>query len=179
MMLGRTYNAFDVSDEMVMWNQKAWDILKDSKALNKGGGAFLWHKPGELCLENVQQESQDLLFTCPPYWDIEDYGENPGQAEAADTYEEFLENMARIYDSCYHALKPGAFACVIVNDFRKDKIFYPYHADTLRILQQVGFNCHDMIIMKYASSIQSMFTNQLYKARKVAKIHEYILVMRK
>jgi DNA modification methylase len=93
----------------------------------------------------------DFIVTSPPYWNIlekKDHKANErvlnGQATKysssqrdlgnIDKYDVFLDELSRIFFSCYDLLKPGKYMCVIVSDFRHKSEFYAFHADLIRRL---------------------------------------------
>ncbi len=128
-------------------------------------------------------EEFDLVFSCPPYWDVEDYnktyGENiAGQLSDIANYEAFLEEYKSIVQKCHAALKRGKFAVFVVADIRRDKKFYPFGMDTIKTFVSCGFELHDIIINQI-DSLSIMGLGPMIKAGYMPKCHEYILVFKK
>lgn len=128
-------------------------------------------------------EKFDLAFSCPPYWDVEDYNKLYGEANAHNlgsmhNYDMFLAEYEKVIAKVYKALKDGKFCVWVVNDIRRDKQLIPFHVDTINIFLRNGFFLHDIVINELNSlsilGLQSCDANNY-----TAKIHEYILVFRK
>lgn len=127
----------------------------------------------------VPDEQGDFTITSPPYWDIEYYGDEPNQLGFSKTYQEFIDGLAIVAKENYRALKPGAFCVWYINDFRKDGKFYPYHVDTMHILNAAGFVTWDITITDFGRTFRSAFVNQIVEQKILPKKHEYGWVMRK
>jgi hypothetical protein len=115
----------------------------------------------------------------PAYYDLEDYGDESAQLGRAKSYREFLSGLAKVAGENYRALKSGSFCVWFVGDFRRDKVFIPYHIDTINMMQAVGFTLWDILIVNFLDSIRAAFTTQIVDTQILPKIHEYGLVFRK
>jgi hypothetical protein len=62
-------------------------------------------------------ESADLVFTCPPYYDLEQYSDDPADLSAMPP-EAFDAAWAAILGGCARALRPDRFAVVVTGDTR-------------------------------------------------------------
>lgn len=70
-------------------------------------------------VSQLDEESVNLIVTSPPYWSIKDYG-NKDQVGFHDSYEEYLENVMKIFVECEKKLSPKGNFCVNVgNQFIK------------------------------------------------------------
>ena len=95
-----------------------------------------------------KKESFDFIVTSPPYWNILEkkdhkaneravnghatkYSENENDLGNIGDYEEFLNELSKIFFNCYDLLKPGKYMCIVVSDFRHKSEFYPFHADLI------------------------------------------------
>ena len=128
-------------------------------------------------------EMFDLVFSCPPYWNVEDYNEaygesNPGQLSDFKKYEDFLVDYEAIIGKCFKALKKGKYAVWVVSDIRRDKKLIPFAADTIRIFQKQGFTPHDIVINKL-NSLAVLGIGSALENKYTPKVHEYILVFKK
>ena len=63
-------------------------------------------------------EQYDLLFTCPPYFDLEVYSAKDGDGSRAETYEEFMLGFEDICRQAVGRLRDSRFAVVTVGDVR-------------------------------------------------------------
>jgi DNA modification methylase len=100
----------------------------------------------------------------------------------------YLSEMLKVYRECYRVLKPGKFMVVVVRDIQRNWKTIPLCADTIKLCQLAGFDCHDVIINKiYFPSfwMLSLAKNSQREGVKrsvkfhALKSHEYVLVFRK
>ena len=61
-------------------------------------------------------DDADLVVTSPPYWNLKAYPERVGQLGWIGDYEEFLERLLPVWQSCYEALTPGGRLATVVGD---------------------------------------------------------------
>lgn len=110
---------------------------------------------------------------------------NLGNCQYGKTY---LNEMFKVYSECYRVLKPGKFMIVVVKDIQRNWKTIPLGADTIKLCQLAGFDCHDVIINKmYFPSfwMLSLAKKSQREGREktkrfhVLKNHEYVLVFRK
>ena len=121
----------------------------------------------------------DFTLTSPPYYDIEDYGDEPEQLGKAGSYDRFLNGLAMVAAENFRCLKPGAFAVWFVNDFRRHGVFHPYHIDTVELMTGAGFTLFDMMIVDLGYPPRAAYATQLVTTKILPKRHEYGLVFRK
>jgi DNA modification methylase len=179
--LCRHYIGYDVSAEFMEFNRKVKDQIT-----GKGDQAALFTNQHDITLREKsstqleeQDESVDLVFTSPPYWDIEYYGEEPEQLGYGKTYDDFLAGIQQVLDECHRVVKKDRYCVFNINDFRKGGHFYPYHADTIDLFSAAGFMIHDVVIVKWASAIGACFASQVEERKITAKSHEYLIVGKK
>lgn len=125
----------------------------------------------------------DMVFSCPPYWNVEDYNELYGEKIAGQLsdiglYSRFMEELEEIVKKCFTALKPNKYAVFVVNDFRRDGRFYAFHKDTIQIFLNAGFILHDIIINKLKTNVP-LKTPLFLSMKCMVKEHEYVLVFKK
>lgn len=132
--------------------------------------------------EPIPDKWADFIITSPPYFDLEDYGDEPEQlGKANEEFEDFMDDMEIILEECYRILKPYRYATFVVNDFR-DKCRYhgmtDYHNALIEKAKEAGFQLHDIAMYPTGKSA-SMFTEQLVTMEVTGKIHEYIITLRR
>jgi DNA modification methylase len=128
--------------------------------------------------EELSDESVDLVFTCPPYWNIERYESCEGQLSDCKTYKEFLSRISSCLKECYRVLKPEHFSVWVVSDFRRGH-FYCLHKDIIDLHLQNGFELHDIVISVLNSPFVSFKAAFNDREKYTGKTHEYILVFKK
>jgi len=111
------------------------------------------------------------------------YGKNQENLGNSKKYQTYLGEMLKVYGECYKVLKPGKFMVVVVKDIRRKGLTIPLASDTIKLCQQVGFKCYEIIINKmYFPSF--WMVHHAIKAQekgepKALKTHEYVLVFKK
>jgi len=175
--LNRNYIGYDVSKRFMEHNRKVLKELWRKTLIPPQIAIVLKEKSSEFIEEPT--DSIDMIFTSPPYWDTEYYGDEPEQLGWNKTYEQFLDGLKRVFMQCFRVLKPGRFAIFNINDFRKEGKYYIYHADVIRLAKEIGFLIHDVIIVDWGTSIFACFASQIEERKITAKVHEYLVVLRK
>lgn len=174
----RNYIGYDVSKEFMKFNRNVADKIKKQQGFIKNNCNIILHEQSsEKMIE--KDNSIDLCFTSPPYYNTEYYGDEKEQLGKSPTYDDFMGRITNIIGECYRVLKKDKFCIFNINDFRANGIFYPFHADIMKSYQKVGFTIWDIIIIKWSSSIAACFASQVEGRKRTAKIHEYLIVGKK
>lgn len=173
---GRHYHGYDVSKRFMKDNIAIKESLLDTYEgmtieLNEHTSEQMIYTPDEY---------GDFTITSPPYWNIEDYGDEPEQlGKWSETYDEFMKKMQSVANENFRTLKSGAFAAWFINDFRKDGKFYSYHVDTKAMLERAGFIMWDIMIVDLGRAFRESFISQIIDQQILPKRHEYGIIVRK
>lgn len=147
------------------WREQPRWIWADSRTLGTllGGAAY---------------QTFDLLFTCPPYFDLEVYSDDPLDLSCAGSYDEFLEAYSIIIFHALACLKPDRFAAVVVGEVRaKDGGYVGLVPDTIRAFEQAGARLYnEAILMTPLGSAPVRTSAGFGKGRKLGKTHQNLLV---
>ena len=130
-------------------------------------------------LVNTRDNSVDLVMTCPPYYNIEQYESCDGQLSDIKGYDNFMVSMNECVSNVKRVLKEGAFAVFVVADFRKDGGLQSFSSDLINQFKSNDMIHWDTIIMENISPFASLQIHKVNCKRYTSKIHEYILVFRK
>lgn len=126
----------------------------------------------------LEDGSGDFTFTSPPYYSIEDYGDDPGQL-GKGTYPEFLAELEEIVRAWRPKYRPGAYVVWNVNDFRLDGRLVAFHADVIRIFESSGYDLDAIWILAGLTGAFAKTFGMSFVERKLPpKVHEYALVFR-
>jgi hypothetical protein len=123
----------------------------------------------------------DLIFSCPPYGDLEVYSDHPRDLSNME-YHTFMAALKRIILQSVLKLKPGGMACFVVGDFRDRKTgnYRGFVADTIHAFREVGLQLYnDAILVTSIGSLPIRVSNQFEKSKKLGKTHQNILVFRR
>src|SRR5215475_1085283 len=95
----------------------------------------------------LSPESIHLVVTSPPYWTLKKYNVSEGQMGYIADYDTFLDELDRVWASCFHALVPGGRLVCVVGDVclsrRKnmgEHLVMPLHASIQEHCRRLGFN---------------------------------------
>uniref|UniRef100_A0A6M3KX37 site-specific DNA-methyltransferase (cytosine-N(4)-specific) n=1 Tax=viral metagenome TaxID=1070528 RepID=A0A6M3KX37_9ZZZZ len=178
--LGRCYHGFDVSITFMKAN------IKIRQLLYKAGKGRLIPNEAWIRLElqssddtGLPDDYADFTVTSPPYWDIEYYGDESEQLGKAETYETFLDKIKEHLKENWRVLKPGAFSCWCINDFRKGGEYYMYHSDIAHLGIWAGFKLHTIYIIDIGVPAQGAFVQTIQGRMAFPKGHEYCIVFKK
>lgn len=136
---------------------------------------------GQNVANHFEPESQDLLFSCPPYFDLEVYSDLPNDASNQGSYEEFIAILDRAFKAAYTCLKPNRFAVVVLGDVRSkaNGVYYDFGGDVKRIFKEAGAHLYNELILIEMSSSVALRAQKYMESRKVAKMHQNVLVFYK
>lgn len=172
---GRHYTAYDVSERFMQFNKKRAEQLRNLFPSAK----ITLHQHDSREQKHTKSNTGDFTLTSPPYWDIEFYGNEPEQLGLGKTYEAFMQGIEAVLQENFRVLKPGAFSCWFINDFRRMGKMYFYHIDLLQAGERAGFISHDIAIVDFGTGLRDVFINQAFDQKILPKRHEYCIVFRK
>jgi len=165
--------------------RKYWgcDLRAEQIDANKVQGELLCHdnQPEWVCGDSLQKLDEapeaDFVFSCPPYGDLEEYGDDPLDLSAMD-HQAFLVAYRAIIAKACERLKQDRFACFVVGDFRDKKGNYRnFVSDTIQAFLDAGMNYYnEAILVTSVGSASMRVTKQFEASRKFAKTHQNILV---
>lgn len=145
-------------------------------------------------LSFIPNESVHLVVTSPPYWTLKKYRDHEGQLGDVESYEEFLNELDKVWKHCYRLLVPGGRLVCVVGDVclsrRKNKgrhTVIPLHASIQEHCRIIGYdNLTPIIWYKIANAVFEAsgngggFLGKPYEPNAVIKNDiEFILMERK
>jgi hypothetical protein len=170
--LGHTYKGVDLSAKQIEANlEQAHDIVPDNKPL------WFWGDSAFMLDDPKVRGSYDFLFSCPPYFDLEVYGNEQGELSAM-TWEEFLTTYYKIIDKAVFQLKQNRFACFVVGEIRdKQGIYRNFVGETVKAFVDAGAKFYNEgILVTSVGSLPVRAGKQFRAGRKLGKRHQNILV---
>lgn len=127
----------------------------------------------------IEDDSVDLLFSCPPYADLEVYSDDERDISNMD-YEQFKEVYRKIIDISCRKVKNDRFAIFVVGDVRDKKGYYRNFIDyTKECFNKNGFMTYNEIILLEQLGTIPLRARYVFKKRKVAKAHQNVLIFYK
>lgn len=122
----------------------------------------------------------DLIFSCPPYADLEVYSDDPKDLSTMD-YEDFKTAYFTIIQKSCAMLKENRFAVFVVGEVRdKNGVYRSFIPDTIKAFQKAGLSYYnEMILANPIGSLAIRVGNQFNNSRKIGKHHQNVLVFYK
>lgn len=177
--LQRHYYGIDLREEQIQANiQQYQDISKNFSNIIKP----VWLAGNSKSCGGITEGRKfDMLFTCPPYYDLEQYSDLEDDLSNLETYEDFLNEYSVIFKSCYRLMKDDTFAVVVVGDIRDSKgVYRGFVADTVKVMQECGYGFYnDAILLQSLNNVPARTSKQFDTSRKMGKCHQNILVFYK
>jgi modification methylase len=140
----------------------------------------------------ISDQSVHLVVTSPPYWTLKRYREHPEQMGHIVQYDEFINELGRVWRECYRILVPGGRLVCVVGDVclsRREHgrhLVMPLHADITVNCRKIGFdNLNPIIWLKisnaaFEANTSSKFLGKPYEPNAIIKNDmEFILMQRK
>ena len=169
--LGFKYLGIDLREEQIEANYKNAEEI---------GVDPTWICDDSLNIDKyVEDNSQDFIFSCPPYADLEKYSDDERDLSNME-YDDFKNVYFEIIKRTCKKLKNDRFACFVVGDVRdKNGFYYNFVDDTKKAFIDSGLNFYNEIILLNSVGSASLRTRQFEASRKVVKCHQNVLVFYK
>jgi DNA modification methylase len=167
------YTGIDLRQEQVLNNEiQANEILEEKKPCWVIGDS-------EKELDKINGEF-DMMFTCPPYGDLEVYSNDKDDLSNM-SFERFVEKYKAIIKKSCKRLKKGAYACIVVGDYRdKNGNYRCFPEITSKAFVESGMVKYNELILLNSIASASMRANKQFTAsQKAVKIHQNVLVFKK
>jgi len=142
----------------------------------------------------LKPKSVHLVLTSPPYWTLKEYRDSEGQMGHIKDYKQFVEELDRVWNTCFQALVPGGRLICVVGDVclsrRKNggrHTVVPLHATIQEHCREIGFdNLSPIIWHKIANAAYEVegggcgFLGKPFEPNSVIKNDiEFVLMQRK
>ena len=172
--LGYRYIGTDVSKNQIAANEQR------AKELGEKGAA--WHVDSGENIGKYTKEKADLIFTCPPYYNLEIYDQdNPQDISNAATYADFLASYKPILINTYNMLKARGWAIIVVGNVRDEEGNYHNLAgDTVRIMEEAGYRLYNEVILATAIATATVRARRTFgTSKKLVRTHQNVLFFAK
>lgn len=161
---------------------------------NLDGTGYVLNNKSSINMQNINDNSVGVVITSPPYWNKADYGDYVGNSGNDQFYDDFLDEMEKIFAECYRVLMPGRKICVVTANVNQNTKEYglvtiPIASDMTKRLQKIGFSLINQVIWNKdgtggrwgsANSQRPIFGSYPYPPNFLYKnVNEYILIAQK
>lgn len=119
----------------------------------------------------------DMVFSCPPYADLEVYSDDPADLSTMD-YPAFLAAYREIIAKSCALLADDSFACFVVGDVRDRRGNYlNFVGDTVEAFRAAGLGYYnEAVLLTAVGSLPIRAGKQFSVSRKLGKTHQNVLV---
>lgn len=156
------------------WLEKQKVIVGDSRDLKVLG---------------IEDESIDLVFAHPPYWNLINYskehGSTKGDLSTAQTLDEFLLGITQVFKEIKRVLKPKRYACILIGEtFLQGGQVIPLDYHLTDLMLKLGFKFHTKVIKytRLATSRMNFINTMKFRSLRsnfFICIHDYVIIFRK
>lgn len=169
--MGMTFTGIELREEQATFNAKQTEGLPATYICDDGRNV----------LRHIAEESQDLYFSCPPYYDLEVYSDKPEDASNQETYEEFYAILDAAFRDAVRCLKDDRFAVVVCGDVRDKRrgTYYGFPDDIKRTFIESGCALYNELILVDPIGTARLRAKRSMRTRKVTKVHQNVLVFYK
>lgn len=171
---GRPYIGFDLSEPQVQANREQADRIMGGR----GDVAMpTWVHGDSRAVLATEGCECDLVFTCPPYGDLEVYSDNPADLSTMDPAD-FARAYAEIIDAAVRQLKADRFAAVVVGNYRdKEGTLRDLVGLTVQAMARAGARYYnEAIIIDPIGTAAVRAPRQFAAQRKLVRVHQQLLV---
>lgn len=167
---GYAYTGIDLSSRQVETNRASAERL--NLAPN-------WIVGNSINIQTLAKNDTgyDLMFSCPPYFNLEEYSDDKDDLSNLSSYDSFVEQYSTIIAHTSKLIKENRFAVFVVSQIRDEKGYYrDFVGDTIRAFVSAGWNLYNDIILVNALGTAPVRARRYFSNRKVAKTHQNVLV---
>lgn len=171
--LGFHYTGIDIRQEQVDSNrEQALDILEVNNQPQ-------WYVGDSNKVIDDMAMDFDLVFSCPPYADLEVYSDLEGDISNMK-YDDFLKAYESIIKKSCERLKKGGFAIFVVGEVRdKNGNYYGFVPDTYNCFKRAGLHLYNEAILATSLASAALRASGNMKSKKLVKVHQNILIFKK
>jgi DNA modification methylase len=172
--LKRIYTGIELREEQVKSNKE-----QSINILDKNNQPVWIIGDSNKVLDNINVK-YDMIFSCPPYSDLEVYSDLEGDLSNMD-YDNFIKSYDSIIKKSCNLLKNKGFACFVVGDIRdKDGYYRGFVADTIKIFNKYNMKLYnDAILLENGLNTAAMRADRYMKSKKLVKVHQNVLIFKK
>jgi len=168
--LGLKYTGIELREEQVDSNrEQALDILP----INNQPQWYVGDSEKAVC---DLKPKYDLIFSCPPYMNLEKYSDLPDDLSNMNDYEFIVKYENIIKNSCAKLIN-GGYAVFVVGDLRDNKGYYKdFTGITKQAFIKAGMKLYNELIIVNPVGSKAMTMEGGFKNGKLAKVHQNVYI---
>jgi DNA modification methylase len=172
--LGYKYTGIELREEQVNSNiEQGEQIVPHNQPIWLLGDS-------NIVLDTINDKF-DMLFTCPPYFDLEVYSDLEEDLSNMD-WDNFTLTYNSIISKASSKIKDDGFCVIVVGDIRDKKT--GFYRDFISTTKQAFYKCgwrlyNEAILLESGRNTAAMRANRYMKSKKLVKVHQNVLVFKK
>ena len=180
-ILGHSYVGYDISAEQIASNKRIFEDIKSRYEIND---RTEWINDSSTEIPMPTDKPQyDFVLTCPPYYNLEKYTDDPRDLSNQQNYYDFLRMYRESLVRSAFNLKDDSFFAIVVSEIRDKKTteYVGFVPDTINLLMR---DCmlkyyNEIILYNDTGNLAITSGNYLDLARKVGRQHQNVLIFYK
>jgi DNA modification methylase len=172
LLLKRRIIGLDINDKAIEISRKRSLAYIDKKSIITIGDARK--------LENIKDQTIDLICTHPPYSNIIRYSNDNKNDISLFPLENYYYAISSTAKECYRVLKMDSYCCIMLGDIRRKGYIIPLAFNVMNIFIKNGFKLKEIIIKEQHNCSSTEKWKKISKKKNFYLIaHEYIFVFKK
>ncbi len=166
--LGHNFTGIELRKEQCEENEKQCE---------KNNQKAVYHCDSGLNVDKyIPENSQDLFFSCPPYFNLEKYSKLPEDLSNM-SYNDFIKSLDIAFTKSIKCLKNNRFAIIVMSDVRnKENGGYYTICDEIRnIFKKNGCIVYNEVILATQLASAPFRARRSMMSRKIVRVHQEVL----
>ena len=170
--LGRRYVGIDLRPEQVDANKEQHREICPNADVQ-----WICGDSREVLSSDDAPDEVDLVFSCPPYADLEVYSDDPADISTMEIAQ-FIEAYRDIIRQSVDRLRNDRFAVIVIGDARdKRGMYYNLIGETVRAFADAGCGFYNEAVLVTSVGSLPIRIGRIFPAgRKLGKTHQNVLV---
>jgi hypothetical protein len=178
---GRHYTGVDLSTAQVEANRVQGDEIWMSDRCVGSAPPPAWHVGDGRDVSSEWPEPgviYDLVFTCPPYLDLEVYSDDPADLSRCVGVENYTDALAEVLGAACARLADDRFVVLVMGEARdKSGALYGLISAAVTAAERVGLRYYnEAILVTMVGSLPLRAGRQFSISRKLGRTHQTVLV---
>lgn len=177
-VLNRKYTGVELRNAQVEENYRQARIVNGRLKFEY---APTWIEGDSSNIDSLVDGKYDLLFTSPPYFNLEVYSGGEADGSCFKDYCSFIVWYQDIISKSVQLLNDNRFAVFKVGEIRDSKgEYYNFVSDTIKAFINAGCHYYNDIVLLTAIGSSPVRAHSTFRpGRKVVKVHQNVLVFYK
>lgn len=180
--VGREYYGMDLSQSQIEANEENYELIADNTdVFGRPLKRPVWiHGDSMHIDEKIEGNDFDMLLTCPPYFDLEQYSDDPNDISNM-SYADFCTAYETILSKSIAKVKDNGFIAIVIGEVRDDNGYYRnLIGETIQAAERAGARYYnEIILITMYGTLPIRLRRQFDATRKVGNTHQKALIFLK